>query len=124
MRDYERIVVVGASLAGSTVADTLRQRGFTGSLTLIGAEPHPAYNRPALSKGVLAGYDGFAEIALPPLSSEIDQVIGSAAVALDTHRREVVLADGERVGYDGLSITTGARAGVLAELDAVDTVGH
>lgn len=121
MRGYERIVVVGASLAGTTVADTLRQRGFTGSLTLIGAEPRAAYNRPALSKGVLAGYDGFDDIALPPLSSDINQVIGSAAVALDPHRREVVLADGERIGYDGLAITTGARARRLAELDAVDS---
>ncbi|MEV7043881.1 FAD-dependent oxidoreductase [Amycolatopsis sp. NPDC051061] len=121
MGQHDHIVVVGASLAGSTVADTLRRRGFTGSLTLIGAEPRSAYNRPALSKGVLAGYDGFDEIALPPLSCEVDQLIGIAAVALDTQRREVVLADGERIRYDKLAITTGARARRLADLDAADT---
>ncbi|WP_308253092.1 FAD-dependent oxidoreductase [Pseudonocardia sp. ICBG601] len=113
-------MVVGASLAGSTLVDTLRRRGFGGDITLVGAEPHVAYNRPALSKGVLAGTDSLADITLPPLSCEVDERIGTAAVALDQDRREIVLAGGDRIRYDRLAITTGARARRLADLGAAD----
>lgn len=50
-----RIVVVGASAAGLTAAETLRRAGYDGSLTLVGGEPHPPYDRPPLSKQVLTG---------------------------------------------------------------------
>ena len=50
-----RIVIVGASLAGLRAAEALRDEGFTGSLTLIGDEPHVPYERPPLSKGMLTG---------------------------------------------------------------------
>src|SRR5260370_42468725 len=49
----ERIVIVGASLAGLRAAEALRREGFMGQLTLIGAEPYPPYDRPPLSKQVL-----------------------------------------------------------------------
>ena len=48
-------VVVGASLAGATAAATLRDEGFEGRVVLIGAEPLPPYERPALSKEILRG---------------------------------------------------------------------
>ncbi|WP_049797427.1 FAD-dependent oxidoreductase [Kribbella flavida] len=51
----ERVVVVGASAAGSTTAQTLRREGFTGAITVIGDEPHLPYDRPPLSKQVLLG---------------------------------------------------------------------
>ncbi|WP_228000477.1 NAD(P)/FAD-dependent oxidoreductase [Nocardia australiensis] len=116
----ERIVVVGASLAGSMMVDTLRQHGYTGQLTLIGAEPRTAYNRPALSKGILTGSDQPDAIALPPLSCEVDQRLGTEATGLDLDRREVLLADGDRISYDKIAITTGARARRLADLGAAD----
>jgi 3-phenylpropionate/trans-cinnamate dioxygenase ferredoxin reductase subunit len=50
-----RIVIVGASLAGLRAAETLREEGFAGSLTVVGDEPHPPYDRPPLSKQVLLG---------------------------------------------------------------------
>ena len=50
-----RVVIVGAGLAGSRCAQTLRAEGFDGSITLVGEEPHPPYERPALSKEFLAG---------------------------------------------------------------------
>ena len=50
-----RIVVVGASLAGLRAAEALRREGHDGPLTLVGAEPHLPYDRPPLSKQLLAG---------------------------------------------------------------------
>ncbi|QJY49931.1 NAD(P)/FAD-dependent oxidoreductase [Pseudonocardia broussonetiae] len=123
-RPTERIVVVGASLAGVTLADAVRRQGFTGSLTLVGAEPRAAYNRPALSKGVLDGTATDADITLPPLTCDVDEIVGTAAAGLDVDRREVVLEDGRRIPYDRLAVTTGARARRLADLGAADPGVH
>lgn len=114
------IIVVGACAAGTTAADTLRQGGFEGRLTLIGAETVPAYHRPALSKGVLTGAEQLEGIYLHPLGRAADQRLGTPAASLDLGRRAVVLADGERVPFDGLVIATGARARRLAEFGASD----
>lgn len=119
-RSTDRIVVVGASLAGVTLVDALRRQGFTGPVTLVGAEPRAAYNRPALSKGVLAGTALETDIALPPLTCEVDEVLGTAATGLDPERRVVLLDDGDEVPYDRLAITTGARARRLADLGSAD----
>ena len=56
-------LIVGASLAGATAAATLREEGFDGSLTLIGEEPHPPYERPPLSKEYLRGEEPFKKVA-------------------------------------------------------------
>ena len=53
------IVVVGAGQAGATAATELRDRGHDGPIVLIGAEGHPPYERPPLSKGYLLGNDPF-----------------------------------------------------------------
>ena len=107
MRTFDRLVVVGASLAGLRAAQTLRDEGHTGDLTLIGAEPHLPYNRPPLSKSVLTGDD---DVTLSG-NDELDArwLIGRNAVGLDTSRQVVTLDDGTQVPYDGLVITTGAR---------------
>ena len=60
-----RVVIVGASLAGLRAAEALRLNGFTGSLTLIGDEPYPPYDRPPLSKTVLTGWLPVDHTALP-----------------------------------------------------------
>ena len=114
----QNIVIVGASLAGTRAAETLRAGGFTGSITMIGNESHVPYDRPPLSKNFLAG-DWEAdrvELRKPEALAELDITwkLGSAATALDTATNIVTLASGESVRYDGLVIATGGTVRRLA----------
>jgi NADPH-dependent 2,4-dienoyl-CoA reductase/sulfur reductase-like enzyme/ferredoxin len=105
-----RIVIVGASLAGLQAAYTLRREGFPGSLTLIGNEPYEPYDRPPLSKQVLDGWVPAQRTGLPePGDLDADWRLGVPATALDLARKQVVLADGDEVGFDRLLIATGVR---------------
>src|SRR5215210_4941404 len=105
-----RIVIVGASLAGLRAAETLRDRGFDGALTLVGDEPHRPYDRPPLSKQVLAGTWEPDRIQLPAGGADLDLEwrLGARATGLDLVGRKVVLEQGEEVPFDGLVIATGA----------------
>jgi 3-phenylpropionate/trans-cinnamate dioxygenase ferredoxin reductase component len=106
-----RIVIVGASLAGLRAAETLREEGFTGSLTVIGDEPHPPYDRPPLSKQVLLGRMAADAAALPMRRDpDAEWRLGVRATGLDPVGKQVLLADGESVTYDRLLIATGTRA--------------
>lgn len=109
------MVIVGASLAGLRAATTLRAEGFTGRLTVVGAEPHAPYDRPPLSKEFLTAPSP-ADTGLPaPDSLRARWLRGRPAVGLDPYSRTVTLADGARLPYDGLLIATGAvaRAGAV-----------
>jgi 3-phenylpropionate/trans-cinnamate dioxygenase ferredoxin reductase subunit len=107
-----RVVIVGASAAGLTAAETLRRRGYEGALTLIGAEAHLPYDRPPLSKQVLAGSWEPQQIMLCDDQAlralDVDLLLGRAAVGLDTTQRSVLLDRNARVRYDALLIATGA----------------
>lgn len=105
------IVVVGGSLAGTRTAQALRTQGFDGRLTLIGDEPYPPYDRPPLSKQLLAGTWECADITLPLAAGpDLDLRTGNAATALHLSERMLDLADGSRTAWDGLVIATGAAA--------------
>ncbi|HEX5946288.1 MAG TPA: FAD-dependent oxidoreductase [Acidimicrobiales bacterium] len=110
-----RIVIAGASLAGLRAAEELRHQGFDGTVTVIGDEPHRPYDRPPLSKQVLAGDWTTDRIELTVAAGggidalDLDWRLGTSATGLDAGAREVLLADGERVRYDGLVLATGAR---------------
>jgi len=107
----ERIVIVGASLAGLRAAHTLRREGFTGPLTLIGDEPYGPYDRIPLSKQVLTGWVPAEQTALPRGGGlDADWRLGQPAVGLDRRTRQVLLADGGQVPFDRLLIATGVRA--------------
>jgi 3-phenylpropionate/trans-cinnamate dioxygenase ferredoxin reductase subunit len=108
----ERVLIVGASLAGLRCAEALRSQGYAGRLVLIGAEARIPYDRPPLSKDVLRGARDEHSIDLikpePLARLELDLRLGAKAASLDLAAREVALESGERVGFDGLVIATGA----------------
>jgi NADPH-dependent 2,4-dienoyl-CoA reductase/sulfur reductase-like enzyme len=108
-----RIVVVGASLAGLRACESLRTEGYTGTITLIGAEPHEPYDRPPLSKALLKGEWEPDRIQLRKPEAlaglELDMRLGVRATALDVSRRAVTLETDEVVAADGVIIATGSQ---------------
>jgi 3-phenylpropionate/trans-cinnamate dioxygenase ferredoxin reductase component len=118
MSRRQRIVIVGASLAGATAAATLRDDGFDGEIQLIGAEPQLPYNRPPLSKGYLRQQDRFEDQLVKPVGyyaeQRIELTLGMRATAIDAKRKVVELEGGERVAYDWLVVATGGRNRTLA----------
>jgi NADPH-dependent 2,4-dienoyl-CoA reductase/sulfur reductase-like enzyme len=105
----DRIVVVGAGLAGLRAAETLRRDGFTGELILVGDEPHRPYDRPPLSKQYLSGKWDMERVWLRIEEGiDFDLRLGIGATALDVAAGELALADGVTLAFDGLVIATGA----------------
>lgn len=118
-----RIVIVGASLAGVRAAETLRSLGFSGSITMVGDEPHMPYDRPPLSKNFLAGEWEADRVALrkPEALEELNLTwkLGSAATSLNLEENSLTLASGEILTYHGLIIATG---GVVRRLPNQPTI--
>jgi NADPH-dependent 2,4-dienoyl-CoA reductase/sulfur reductase-like enzyme len=106
------VVVVGASLAGMHAAHTLRRDGFDGRITVIDGETHEPYDKPPLSKQVLKGDWDTDRIVLPAAKEDLDLDwrLGEHALGLDLADRFVRLGAGDRVGFDGLVLATGAAA--------------
>lgn len=106
------IVVVGAGQAGMQIAESLRQEGFSGTLTLCGEEPHPPYQRPPLSKKWLIEGGTTASLAVrgPAVMERlrIELKLNSRVRAIDRSRRQVELADGSRLPYERLALATGS----------------
>ncbi|MDH6128107.1 FAD-dependent oxidoreductase [Kitasatospora sp. GP82] len=105
------VVIAGASAAGLTAAETLRREGYNGHLTLIGDEPHLPYDRPPLSKQVLAGIWPPTRTALRSPDDhtrlDADLLLGRRATALHPSRRIIEVDYGEHIEYDALIIATG-----------------
>ena len=108
------IVIVGASVGGVRTAQALRNAGHTGDLVLLGEEEHVPYDKPPLSKALLAGTSGVEDVGLLTREAAdeagIELRLGVTAEGLDPDAREVLLAGGERLGYDELVVATGAGA--------------
>jgi NADPH-dependent 2,4-dienoyl-CoA reductase/sulfur reductase-like enzyme len=117
------VLVVGASAAGLATAEALRRRGYPGALTVLGAEPHLPYDRPPLSKQVLAGeWAGDrtrlrTDEALAKLDAAF--VLGDPAVALDPADRAVRTASGRTLRAESLVVATGARPRAFPGQDAL-----
>ena len=122
-----RIVIVGGSFTGASAAIALRSEGFDGSITIIGAEAHPPYERPPLSKEYLRGESEIEKAFVKPLTwyaeNDVDLRVGMAAERIDVPGKSVELSGGERVPYDDVLIATGCRNRTLrtpgAELDGI-----
>jgi 3-phenylpropionate/trans-cinnamate dioxygenase ferredoxin reductase subunit len=114
----EQIVIVGASLAGATAAETLRKDGWTGGIVLIGSERSLPYERPPLSKDVLLGKAGTDAAQLHDQQwyddNTIDLRLGTTVTAIDPAAHTVTLDDGSQLAYGKLLIATGSR---VRELD-------
>ncbi len=106
-------VIVGASLAGATAAITLREQGADGTVTLIGREHEPPYERPPLSKAYLRGDAPFEKALVRPATfyadHRIDTIFGTRATRIDPAARTIELEDHRQVPFDAVLIATGGR---------------
>ena len=106
-------VIVGASIGGARTAQALRSAGYEGEITLVGDERALPYDRPPLSKGLLAGAATPDSLTLLSEQEAADLgvrlMLGRAARHLDVAGAFVELADGERLAYDDVVVATGAR---------------
>ncbi|MCV7445682.1 pyridine nucleotide-disulfide oxidoreductase [Mycobacterium paraense] len=111
-RQLRQVVVVGAGVAGTRAAEALRQDGYDGDLTIVGAERHAPYHRPPLSKKLLTGQVHRAGVDLAPqFELEARVLRGASAIKLDLSSRTVHLRDENQdlaLQFDGLVIASGA----------------
>jgi NADPH-dependent 2,4-dienoyl-CoA reductase/sulfur reductase-like enzyme len=121
-----KVVIVGGSLAGIRAASTLREGGFGGTITLVGAEKHHPYDRPPLSKQFLAGKWGEPRIEL--LAPEkldalaLDLRLGVAALSFDAEAHSVTLDDGSDVSFDKAIVATGSHPRMLRGVEESESI--
>jgi 3-phenylpropionate/trans-cinnamate dioxygenase ferredoxin reductase subunit len=112
MASDRTFAIIGGGLAGAKAAESARSSGFDGRIVLIGAEVHPPYERPPLSKGLLRGEaDPKSTFVHDPgyyAAHDIDMVTGHAAIGLDLAARVVHVAGGATVRFDTALLATGA----------------
>lgn len=118
-----RVVVVGASAAGLATAEGLRRSGYGGELVLVGEEEHLPYDRPPLSKQLLAGEWEAERVLLRSAEAlaglDIELRPRTRAQALDRAAREVRTGDGGTIAYDALVVATGVRPRELPGTEGV-----
>lgn len=119
----QQIVIIGAGEAGARAAVSLRERGFGGSVTVVGYEPHAPYERPPLSKAVITSelYPDNPTVILDDqrrAELAVKLISGVRATSIDRATKMVLLGNGSKVGYSKLLLATGAvprRLGVAGE---------
>ena len=106
-------VIVGAGLAGAKAAETLRAEGFDGRLLLLGDEAERPYDHPPLSKAYLRGETDRDSLYVHQegfyAAHDIELRPSTAVRSISSGARQLELATGERLGYQGLLLATGAR---------------
>jgi len=127
MTTQPSFIIVGGGLAGAIAAQTLREEGFDGRITLLGQEPHRPYERPPLSKDYLQDKADRDSIFAHPgpwyADHAVELRLGTAVTSLDPAARTVTTATGGQLDYDKLLLTTGSTPRRLsvpgADLDGV-----
>jgi NADPH-dependent 2,4-dienoyl-CoA reductase/sulfur reductase-like enzyme len=126
--DEHGVLIVGGGLAAQRCAETLRRRGYEGPVRMVCAEPDPPYDRPPLSKELLAGTVAEEEVAYRPAwwyeEKDVELLLGARAEALDPGRRTVRLDSGAELGYGKLLIATGGGARRLPFLAGFENVHY
>ncbi|WP_281278710.1 NAD(P)/FAD-dependent oxidoreductase [Streptomyces diacarni] len=120
----QRVVIVGAGMAGVQTAVHLREQGWPGPVRLIGAEPHAPYDRPPLSKAVLLGTGEESEEPLFDIDFaglDIELELGRTVTGLRAHER-LLVTDAGPVHYDRLVVATGAEPVALPGSEGVPGV--
>lgn len=105
------VVIVGASMGGLRTAESLRRFGYNGAIVAIGDEPYAPYNRPPLSKEVLAAEVSHAAVAFPIRTAveDVEFKLGKRVISADLEAGSVTIDGGEVVEYSQLVIATGLR---------------
>jgi 3-phenylpropionate/trans-cinnamate dioxygenase ferredoxin reductase subunit len=105
-------LIVGASMGGLRTAESLRRSGFDGEITIVGAEKHLPYNRPPLSKALLAEDKELDSVAFKINTEELkaDFILGNPAQSVDIENKEATLSSNEKLSYDFLVAATGLRS--------------
>ena len=110
---FEQIVIVGAGQAAIQAVDTLRRKGFTGKLAVVGDEPWLPYQRPPLSKKYLAGALERDRLMIRPAQFYADHSVqthlGRRVEEILRREQRLRLDDGSTLAYDGLLLATGSR---------------
>ena len=109
----EGVVVVGASMGGLRLAESLRRFGYAGSIKVFGNEGYAPYNRPPLSKDLLSAAEiDFAGVAFPQRSAtaDVEWHLSAGAVSADLSNRQITISGGEQVSFEHLVIATGLRS--------------
>ncbi len=130
MAAKRRIAIVGAGQAGLQAAQSLRQAGFDGDLTLVGDEPQAPYQRPPLSKAYLSNEIDADRLELKPTAffseNHVTCLFGVGVQRLDARDNRLSLTDGSMLEYDMVLLTTGSRPRDLpvdgGDLDGVVTL--
>lgn len=108
----EHILVIGAGIGGLRTIEALRDAGYTGRITLVGEESHLPYDRPPLSKQVLAGE--WEPVRTSLVSADVLERLGVETRlglrAIRLHGRQTMLADGSTIDADAIVISTGLKA--------------
>jgi 3-phenylpropionate/trans-cinnamate dioxygenase ferredoxin reductase component len=114
------VLIIGAGHSGAMVAISLRQRGFKGSIMLLGKENYLPYQRPGLSKGFLSGQLSLERLFLRPDSfykkNQINIITGMEAIEIDKNQKSVTLKNGKKISYNFLVFATGSIVNKIREV--------
>lgn len=109
----QSVVIIGGSHAAAEAIPTLRQKGWTGRIILIGDEPSLPYQRPPLSKAYYQGTMSAEQILIRAATAyeqaDVELLLGRRAMKIDREAKKVLLDDDSAVDYTHLILATGTR---------------